>query len=235
MPTDPAARASELRAAIDDANYRYYVLDDPTIEDREYDRLLRELTDLEAAHPELATPDSPTQRVGAAPSSTFAEVRHEFPMLSLGNAFGHDELRECPGRQGARPRRMPGRGLCLRAEDRRPGDQPEVRRALLRPRRDLQRWQHRRDVTPTADGASHPARLRADPPGDRLEVPRRVYMPRGAFATLNERLSRKEAALRQRLQHSAERARRTRRSAGRRLSVWTYQLGVPDWPATARA
>ncbi|MGZ6378941.1 MAG: DNA ligase LigA-related protein, partial [Candidatus Limnocylindrales bacterium] len=55
MPTDPAGRAAELRAAIDDANYRYYVLDDPTIEDREYDRLLRELTDLEGAHPELAT------------------------------------------------------------------------------------------------------------------------------------------------------------------------------------
>jgi DNA ligase (NAD+) len=83
MPTDPAARVSELRAAIDDANYRYYVLDDPTIEDREYDRLLRELTDLEAAHPELASPDSPTQRVGAAPSSAVAEVRHEFPKLSL--------------------------------------------------------------------------------------------------------------------------------------------------------
>ena len=98
MPTDSAARADELRATIDDANYRYYVLDQPTLEDREYDRLLRELTELEAAHPELATPDSPTQRVGATPSSTFAEVRHEFPMLSLGNAFGHDELREFDAR-----------------------------------------------------------------------------------------------------------------------------------------
>ncbi|HTE65233.1 MAG TPA: NAD-dependent DNA ligase LigA, partial [Candidatus Binatia bacterium] len=74
-----AERAAELRAVIDEANYRYHVLDSPTIEDKEYDRLLRELTDLEAANPELATPDSPTQRVGGAPSSVFAEVRHQVP------------------------------------------------------------------------------------------------------------------------------------------------------------
>ncbi|HET7581158.1 MAG TPA: NAD-dependent DNA ligase LigA, partial [Candidatus Limnocylindria bacterium] len=65
---DPAERAAELRGIIDEANYRYHVLDDPTMEDQVYDHLLRELQDLEAAHPELATPDSPTQRVGAAPS-----------------------------------------------------------------------------------------------------------------------------------------------------------------------
>lgn len=80
-------RASGLRAAIDDANYRYYVLDDPSIPDAEYDRLLRELEALEAAHPALATPDSPTRRVGARPASGFAEVRHAIPMLSLANAF----------------------------------------------------------------------------------------------------------------------------------------------------
>jgi len=91
---DPAERAAELRSVIDEANYRYHVLDDPTMEDQVYDRLMRELQDLEAANPELATPDSPTQRVGAAPSGQFAEVRHQVPMLSLGNAFGHDELRE---------------------------------------------------------------------------------------------------------------------------------------------
>src|SRR5439155_11628779 len=85
---------TELRAALDEANYNYYVLDAPTIEDKEFDRLLRELQDLEAAHPELVTPDSPTQRVGAAPQAGFAEVRHEYPMLSLGNSFGHDELRD---------------------------------------------------------------------------------------------------------------------------------------------
>ncbi len=93
MP-DPAAtsRAAELRARIDDANYRYHVLDQPDIPDAEYDRLLRELEALEAAHPELVTPDSPTQRVGNTPSSKFAEVRHAVPMLSLGNAFSDEEV-----------------------------------------------------------------------------------------------------------------------------------------------
>jgi DNA ligase (NAD+) len=80
-------RARELRALIDEANYRYYVLDAPTIPDSEYDRLLRELQDLESAHPELVTPDSPTQRIGAAPLKDFAQVAHALPMLSLNNAF----------------------------------------------------------------------------------------------------------------------------------------------------
>lgn len=80
-------RASALRAALDDANYRYYVLDDPGIPDADYDRLLRELEALEAAHPQLVTRDSPTRRVGATPSAAFAEVRHAIPMLSLANAF----------------------------------------------------------------------------------------------------------------------------------------------------
>ncbi|MGN6313567.1 MAG: NAD-dependent DNA ligase LigA [Rhodanobacteraceae bacterium] len=83
----PAARAAQLRERIENANYRYYVLDDPDIPDADYDALLRELEVLEAAHPELVAPDSPTQRVGAAPSSAFLAVRHEIPMLSLANAF----------------------------------------------------------------------------------------------------------------------------------------------------
>ncbi|WP_223621107.1 NAD-dependent DNA ligase LigA [Lysobacter sp. ESA13C] len=87
-----AKRASELRRQLEDANYRYYVLDDPTLADADYDRLLRELEALEAAHPDLATPDSPTQRVGTAPSGAFDEVRHAVPMLSLGNAFADEEV-----------------------------------------------------------------------------------------------------------------------------------------------
>lgn len=82
-----ARRASALRDAIDDANHRYYVLDDPSITDADYDRLLRELEALEAAFPALASADSPTRRVGAKPASGFAEVRHAIPMLSLANAF----------------------------------------------------------------------------------------------------------------------------------------------------
>ncbi|WP_454255342.1 NAD-dependent DNA ligase LigA [Pseudomonas sp. Marseille-Q8238] len=89
----PAARILELRAELDQHNYRYYVLDEPSIPDAEYDRLFRELQSLEAAHPELVTADSPTQRVGGAALSAFGEVRHEVPMLSLGNAFEEDDLR----------------------------------------------------------------------------------------------------------------------------------------------
>jgi DNA ligase (NAD+) len=87
-----AARAQQLRAAINEANYRYYVLDAPTLPDVEYDRLLRELQAIEAAHPELLTPDSPTQRVGAGPLKAFAEVAHVIPMLSLNNAFSEAEV-----------------------------------------------------------------------------------------------------------------------------------------------
>ncbi|MDH5823223.1 NAD-dependent DNA ligase LigA [Luteimonas sp. RD2P54] len=94
MPAKPAARAAELRRLIDDANYRYHVLDEPKIPDAEYDALMRELEALEAGHPELASDDSPTRRVGAAPSAKFAEVRHAVPMLSLGNAFEEQEVRD---------------------------------------------------------------------------------------------------------------------------------------------
>ncbi len=89
---DAAARAKALRAALEDANYRYYALDAPTITDAEYDRLFRELQALEGEHPALATPDSPTARVGAAPLEAFGTVRHRVPMLSLNNAFADDEV-----------------------------------------------------------------------------------------------------------------------------------------------
>ncbi len=87
-----AARARDLRARIDDANYRYHVLDDPRISDQDYDALLRELLDLEQAHPELDSPDSPTHRVGGAPASGFPSYVHARPMLSLANAFDETEL-----------------------------------------------------------------------------------------------------------------------------------------------
>jgi DNA ligase (NAD+) len=91
---DPGRRAAELRAAIGEANYRYYVLDDPSLSDAEYDALMRELRTLEAAHPELLTPDSPTQRVAGQAAGQFSKVRHPQPMLSLGNAMDEAELRE---------------------------------------------------------------------------------------------------------------------------------------------
>lgn len=85
-------RARELRAILAEANHRYHVLDDPQLSDADYDALLRELLDLELAHPELQTPDSPTMRVGGTPSTGFPPYVHARPMLSLGNAFGEDEL-----------------------------------------------------------------------------------------------------------------------------------------------
>src|SRR5579884_1774549 len=89
----PSARAKELRTLLEEANYRYYVLDDPQISDAEYDGFLRELIEIEERYPELRTPDSPTQRVGASPSERFAPYQHHTPMLSLANAFDADELR----------------------------------------------------------------------------------------------------------------------------------------------
>ena len=86
----PAQRIDHLRQRIDQANYRYHVLDDPEMTDAEYDALMRELEALEIAHPALATPDSPTRRVGARAHGGFAEVRHALPMLSLSNAFEQD-------------------------------------------------------------------------------------------------------------------------------------------------
>ncbi|SFM14178.1 NAD-dependent DNA ligase LigA [Halopseudomonas yangmingensis] len=90
---DPAQRIQQLREQLNTHNHRYYVLDQPSIPDAEYDRLFNQLKALEADNPHLITPDSPTQRVGGAALSAFAEVRHEVPMLSLGNAFEEDDLR----------------------------------------------------------------------------------------------------------------------------------------------
>src|SRR5258706_4210786 len=86
-------RAAWLRGQIEYHNERYYVLDDPVVSDAEYDGLMRELREIEATHPELASPDSPTQRVGATPSERFAVVQHRVPMLSLANAFNEESLR----------------------------------------------------------------------------------------------------------------------------------------------
>src|SRR4030081_3996001 len=87
------AHTEELRRQINYHNYRYYVLDAPEVADAEYDALMNELRAIEADHPELQSPDSPTQRVGAGPSAQFAVVQHRVPMLSLANAFNADALR----------------------------------------------------------------------------------------------------------------------------------------------
>jgi len=94
IPQDVQIRAEELRAALNYHNYRYHVLDSPEISDAEYDKLFRELKNIEEVHPSLVSPDSPTQRVGADVVTTFEPAPHRVPMLSLDNAFGEEELRD---------------------------------------------------------------------------------------------------------------------------------------------
>nr|MBA3741061.1 NAD-dependent DNA ligase LigA [Chloroflexota bacterium] len=230
-PTDPAARAAELRATLNEANHRYHVLDRPTISDREYDLAFRELNELEAAHPELVTDDSPTQRVGAPTEGGFPSVRHEVPMLSLGNAFGADELREFD----TRVRRGLGRGL----------DDPPVTYvcelkidglaiSLRYEGRRFVRGATRGDGTTGEDVTANlrtvraiPLSLHEDPPGDRLEVRGEVYMPRGAFASLNEQLEKEGRPLYANARNTTAgtvRQKDPKVTASRRLSVWTYQL-----------
>ncbi|MBY0459205.1 MAG: hypothetical protein K2V38_17890, partial [Gemmataceae bacterium] len=90
----PTERAAELRQQIDHHNHLYYVEANPVISDREFDKLLQELIDLEKTHPELVTPDSPTQRVGGAPIPGFKQVTHKVPMLSLDNSYDEADLRK---------------------------------------------------------------------------------------------------------------------------------------------
>ena len=91
---DPKERVEELTSILTEANYRYYVLDDPKLQDFEYDRLLRELENLEKAHPELLRADSPTQRVGGAAISAFEKYTHPVPLMSLQDVFSLEELNE---------------------------------------------------------------------------------------------------------------------------------------------
>ncbi|EJW92713.1 protein containing NAD-dependent DNA ligase, adenylation domain protein, partial [gut metagenome] len=88
------SRIKALREELERHNYNYYVLSAPTISDFEFDKMMRELQDLEAAHPEFADPDSPTMRVGSDISKEFAQVKHKYPMLSLGNTYSEDEIRD---------------------------------------------------------------------------------------------------------------------------------------------
>ena len=229
--TEPAARIQELRRLLDEANHRYHVLDAPTISDRDYDRLFRELTELEAANPELVSEDSPTQRVGAPVEGGFPSVRHDVPMLSLGNAFGPDELREFDvrvrrglGREADDPPvtyvcelKIDGLAISLRYDGRR-----FVRGAT---RGDGATGE---DVTPNLRTVrAIPLSLHDDPPGDHLEVRGEVYMPRGAFAALNEQLEKEGRPLYANARNTTAgtvRQKDPRVTASRRLSLWTYQL-----------
>jgi len=229
--TNSAARAAELRALLEEANHRYHVLAAPTISDREYDLRFRELVELEAAHPELITPDSPTQRVGAPIEGGFPSVRHDVPMLSLGNAFSHDELREFDARVR--------RGLGLGPDDTRVAYVCELKIdglavSLRYEGRRFVRGATRGDGTTGEDVTANlrtvraiPVTLREEPPADTLEVRGEVFMPRGAFAALNEQLEREGRPLYANARNTTAGTVRQKDpavTASRRLSLWAYQL-----------
>jgi DNA ligase (NAD+) len=185
---DVQDRIAALRDEIDSHNYRYYVLDEPSIPDAEYDRLLRELEDLEKQHPELITPDSPTQRVGAKPLSAFAEVSHKVPMLSLDNAFSEDEMTAWDKRvrdrlgedstvQYAAEPKLDGLAISLRYED--------GRLVQAATRGDGSTGEEVTQNVRTIRAI--PLRLRGEGWPGVLEVRGEVFMPKAGFETLNER------------------------------------------------
>jgi DNA ligase (NAD+) len=189
MSSSDAQRILLLREQIDQHNYRYYVLDEPSIPDAEYDRLFQELKALEARYPELVTPDSPTQRVGAKPEGGFAEVAHELPMLSLDNAFEADDLRAFVRRIGERLEQQDTDSIAFACEPKLDG----LAISLIYENGVLVRGATRGDGYTGEDItlnvrtiASVPLKLLGHGWPQRLEVRGEVYMPKEGFEALNE-------------------------------------------------
>ena len=226
-----AAQHASLAARIDRANELYHGQDAPEISDAEYDQLFRQLVALETAHPDLITPDSPTQRVGGAPTGTFDEVRHTRPMLSLANAFSHDELRAFDARVR--------KGLGLPAA---PEPAPDLRYvaelkidglaiSLRYERGRFMQGATRGDGTTGEDVTANlrtiavvPARL-TEPAT--LDARGEVFMPKAEFARINA--EREEAGLPLYANPRNSGAGSLRQidptvTAGRKLSAWFYQL-----------
>jgi DNA ligase (NAD+) len=185
-----ARRAAQLRRDLEQHNYRYYVLDDPEISDEQYDQLFSELKALEAEFPELATPDSPTQRVGGAAVEGFAEIRHEMPMLSLDNAFSDSDVTEFDRR--IHERLGINADISYSAEPKLDG----VAISLVYEGGRLKAAATRGDGTVGEDVMHNVRTIRAIPLGLRgsdapewLEVRGEIYMPRAGFAALNARFA----------------------------------------------
>ncbi|MBD4108167.1 NAD-dependent DNA ligase LigA [Xanthomonas citri pv. citri] len=185
---DPAQRIDALRRRIEDANYRYHVLDEPQMADADYDKLMRELEALERAHPELASADSPTQRVGHLAASRFAEVRHAMPMLSLGNAFSDEEVTEFVRRISER---LEVRQPLFSAEPKLDG----LAISLRYENGEFVQGATRGDGATGEDVSANlrtvkaiPLRLRGEGWPRVLEVRGEVYMPRAAFEAYNAQM-----------------------------------------------
>ena len=182
---EAARRIDELRAEIAHHDYRYHVLDDPEVSDASYDRLMLELRELEAAHPELVTPDSPTQRVGSAPSKEFPQVVHAVPMLSLENAFTEEDIVDFDRRARTRLEverieyaaepKLDGLAISLRYE--------AGRLVQAATRGDGSRGE---DVTANVRAIRRvPLTLRGSNPPPILEVRGEVFMTRRSFEAVN--------------------------------------------------
>ena len=236
MTSEPQARASELRALLNQAAHAYYVLDAPVMEDAVYDRLYRELLDLESADPSLISADSPTQRVGGAPAAGFSSVRHRIGLLSLDNAFNTSELEAWYGRLLKVLDREPGtalpmvgelkidgnalalsyeNGVLVRAATRGDGEQGEEITANVR------------------TIASVPLRLQLENPPAWLEVRGEALIPDGTFAAINsERQARGEALFANPRNACAGTLRQLdpKVVAARKLDFFAYTLHLPeDW------
>jgi DNA ligase (NAD+) len=227
-----AQRAAELRRELEEHNHRYYVLDDPTIGDDEYDALLDELREIEAAHPELRTPDSPTLRVGAPPLDRFGQIEHAESMLSLGNARNEEELRAWETRLRNHLKRMDitasefsyttepkidGLAISLTYED------GVLARAATRGDGRVGE-----DVTQNLRTVgSIPLRIEKAPPF--VEVRGEVYLPIAEFKALNERRAEAGEPTFANPRNSAAGSIRQldpKITAERPLSVWCYGLGA---------
>jgi DNA ligase (NAD+) len=238
MAQAPAKRAARLRREIEEHNRRYYVLDDPVISDPEYDDLLRELIALEEKHPDLRTPDSPTQRVGGRPLERFAPVRHPIPMISLGNARDEEELLAWEKR-------------LHNALERR-GIDPESIEYVTEPKVDglaisliyedgvLVRGATRGDGEIGEDVTHNLRTIRAIPlslpaSGERppalLEVRGEVYLPLADFARLNEQRAAAGQSTFANPRNSAAGSIRQldpKDAASRPLSIWCYGIGATE-------
>jgi DNA ligase (NAD+) len=222
-----AARGENLRNRIDEANYRYYVLDNPSITDAEFDALLRELIELEEEHPQLRSPDSPTQRVGAVPSERFAPYQHARPMLSLANAVSEEEVRAFD----ERARKLAGSAVGYVCELKIDG------LAIALDYRDgsLERGGTRGDGRVGEDVTANlrtintiPLRLRvAELPNDFLEVRGEVYLRKSDFERLNAKREREGLPVFANPRNAASGGVRQldpALTAQRRLSFFAYQL-----------
>jgi DNA ligase (NAD+) len=231
-PPDLQRRARDLRAELEEHNHRYYVLDAPVISDAEYDRIFRELQELEERHPELRTPDSPTRRVGGAPLSQFASVRHGVPMLSLNNAFSDEEVvafdRRILDATGAADvdyvvePKFDGLAISLRYE--------EGVLAVGATRGDGTAGE---DVTANLRTiGAIPLRFLAGTAPPLLEVRGEVLMRKRDFRALNEAQEARGEKLFVNPRNAAAGALRQldpRVTASRRLSFFAYGIGMADW------